>query len=123
MDIGTLISIIVIYGAGLFAGWGIILILLWIRPEYGFLLFYVIANHVLVFVLFDVWRLTWAGAPQYALYTGVNIAFALVVGAVIVTLFKWLKTRKTGRDKQLDKEMKAIRAEIAARDVQQQPPS
>jgi hypothetical protein len=44
MDIGTIISIIVLYGAGLLAGYGIILILLWIRPEYGFLLFYVIAN-------------------------------------------------------------------------------
>ncbi len=73
MDIGTLISIIVLYGAGLFAGYGIIVILLWIRPEYGFLLFYVIANVVLVFLLFDVWQLTWATAPQYALYSGVNI--------------------------------------------------
>ncbi|MDZ4692599.1 hypothetical protein [Terricaulis sp.] len=116
MDIGTLISIIMIYGAGLLAGWGIILILLWIRPEYGFLLFYVIANHVLVFLLFDIWRLTLSEAPQYALYTGINLAFALVIGGVIVTLFKWLKTRKTGADKNIDKEMERIRAEIAARD-------
>jgi len=118
MDIGTLISIILVYGAGLFAGWGIILILLWIRPEYGFLLFYVIANQVLVFLLFDVWRLTSADAPQYALYTGINLVFALAVGAVIVTLFKWLKTRKTGSDKQLDKEMERIRADISARENQ-----
>jgi hypothetical protein len=116
MDIGTVISMVLIYGAGLFAGWGIILILLWIRPEYGFLLFYVIANHLLVFLLFDVWRLTLADAPQYAFYTGVNVAFALAVGAVIVTFFKWLKTRKTGSDKKLDKEMERIRAEIAARE-------
>ena len=116
MDIGALISIVLIYGAGLFAGYGIIIILLWIRPEYGFLLFYVIANQLLVFLLFDVWRLTWNVAPQYALYTGVNLVFALVVGAVIVTLFKWIKTRKTGADKNLDKEMERIRAEIAARE-------
>ena len=116
MDIGTLISVIVLYGAGLFAGYGIIIILLWIRPEYGFLLFYVIANQVLVFLLFDVWRLTWDVAPQYALYTGVNLAVALAVGAVIVTLFKWLKTRRTGADKTLDKEIERIRAEIAARE-------
>ncbi|MBK8544104.1 MAG: hypothetical protein IPL62_11465 [Caulobacteraceae bacterium] len=116
MDVGTLISIIVLYGAGLFAGYGIIVILLWIRPEYGFLLFYVIANVVLVFFLFDVWQLTWAAAPQYALYSGVNILLALVIGAVIVTLFKWIKTRKTGADRNLDKEMARIRAEIAARE-------
>ena len=115
MDIGTIIAVIMLYGAGLMAGWGIILILLWIRPEYGFLLFYVIANHILVFLIFDIWRLTWADAPQYALYSGINVAFALVAGSVIVTLFKWLKTRKTGQDKQLDKEMERIRADIAAR--------
>jgi hypothetical protein len=113
-----LLAAVLVAGTALFAGWGIIIILLWIRPEYGFLLFYVIANSVLVFLLFDVWRLTWADAPLYALYSGINIAIALVGGAVIVTLFKWLKTRKTGRDKQLDKDMERIRAEIAARDGQ-----
>lgn len=118
MDIGAIISIILMYGAGLFAGYGIIVILLWIRPEYGFLLFYVIANAVLVFLLFDVWQLTWAAAPQYVLYSVVNLALALVVGAAVVTLFKWLKTRKTGADKNLDKEMERIRADIAARDAQ-----
>lgn len=117
MDIGTLISIVVLYGAGLFAGYGIIVILLWIRPEYGFLLFYVIANVVLVFLLFDVWQLTWAAAPQYALYSGVNVVLALVVGAGIVTLFKWIKTRKTNAERKADREIERIRAEIAAREA------
>jgi hypothetical protein len=47
----------------------------------------------------------------------------LVVGAAFVALFKWLKTRKTGSDKGLDKEMERIRAEIAARDAQSSSPS
>ena len=115
MDIGTLIAVIVLYGAGLFAGWGIILILLWIRPEYMFLLFYVVANHVLVFLIFHVWQLTWADAPTYALNSAIAAGTAIAVGLPIVALFKWLKTRKTGRDKQLDKEMERIRAEIASR--------
>lgn len=94
----------------------IILILLWIRPEYMFLLFYVLANALLGFLLADVWQLTWADAPEYAIGMAIAIAINLAVGAVFVALFKWLKTRKTGGDKQLDKEMERIRAEIAARE-------
>jgi hypothetical protein len=117
MDIGSIIALIFLYGAAFMAGWGIILILLWIRPEYMFLLFYVVANHVLVF-LFDVWRLTWAEVPSYALSSAIAAGIALAVGTPIVALFKWLKTRKTGSDKRLDSEMAAIRAEIAARESQ-----
>src|SRR5262245_21439729 len=115
MDI---LAVIALVGLGLFIGYGITIILLWIRPEYGFLVFYVVANHVLVFLFSDVWRLTWASAPAYAIESIIRIATALVVGAPIVALFKWLKTRKTGSDKALDKEMERIRAEIAARDAQ-----
>ena len=103
------------------AGLIIILILLWIRPEYLFLLFYVFANYLLVFLISDVWQLTWADAPAYAMYSAIDIAITLAVGALVVALFKWLKTRKTGRDKQLDGEMVRIRAEIAAREGR--PPS
>ncbi len=99
-----------------YAGFIIILILLWVRPEYMFLLFYVFANYMLVFLISDVWQLIWADAPTYALYSAINIAIALAVGALIVALFKWIKTRKTGSDKQLDREMERIRAEIAARE-------
>ena len=49
-------------------------------------------------------------------WRGLKMAIQIVVGCVIVAFFKWLKTRKTGRDKQLDKEMERIRAEIAARE-------
>jgi hypothetical protein len=94
----------------------IILILLWIRPEYLFLLFYVVANYILVFLLLDVWHLTWAEAPAYALNMAISMGLTVLIGLPIVALFKWLKTRKTGRDKELDKEMEAIRAEIASRD-------
>ena len=104
-----------------YAGLIIILILLWIRPEYMFLLFYVFANYLLGFLISDVWRLTWADAPTYAIYSVVNIAITLAVGALVVALFKWLKTRKTGQDKGLDREMERIRAEIAAREGQPPP--
>jgi hypothetical protein len=107
-------------GIGFIAGWGVVLFLLWIRPEYLFLLFYVIAGFLLLFVLRDVWVLTWSDASDYAIWTARDIAINLAVGAAIVALFKWLKTRKTGRDKQLDREMERIRVEIAARDGQQQ---
>jgi len=100
-----------------YSGLVIILILLWIRPEYMFLLFYVFANYLLVFLISHVWQLTWADAPTYALYVAINIAVTLVFGALVVALFKWLKTRKTGQDKKLDREMEQIRAEIASRDA------
>lgn len=99
-----------------YAGLIIILILLWIRPEYMLLLFYGFANYLLGFLIADVWRLTWADAPAYAMYSAINIAITLAVGAPIVALFKWLKTRNTGQDKGLDREMERIRAEIAARE-------
>ncbi len=116
MDI---LAIIAFVGLGLFIGYGITLILLWIRPEYGFLVFYVVANHVLVFLVSHVWQLTRADVPLYLMYSAINIAMALAIGAPIVALFKWLKTRKTGRDKQLDKEMERIRTELAARESQE----
>ncbi|MEJ0061432.1 MAG: hypothetical protein WDM79_18550 [Terricaulis sp.] len=106
----------------MYIGLIIIVILLWIRPEYRFLLFYVFANSVLIFLL-NVWRLTWADAPYYALNMVVDIAVTLAIGAPVVALFKWIKTRKTGRDKQLDAEMERIRAEIAARDGSPPPAS
>jgi hypothetical protein len=117
MDIGSIITLIFLYSAGFMAGWGIILILLWIRPEYMFLLFYVVANHVLVF-LFNVPQLTWADAPDYALRHAVVAAIEIVMGGPIIAFFKWLKTRKTGADRRADKEIERIRAEIAARDAQ-----
>jgi hypothetical protein len=117
MDASTLINLIMIYAAGFMIGWGIILILLWIRPEYGFLVFYVIGNHVLVFLLSHVWQLTWSDAPLYVLYSVINVSIAIAIGVPIVALFKWLKTRKTGADKQLDKDMERIRADLAARET------
>jgi hypothetical protein len=118
VDLNTIINLILLFGGAFMAGWGIILILLWIRPEYMFVLFYVVANHVLVFLIFDIWRLTWADAPTYALNSAIAAGIALAWGVPVVALFKWLKTRKTGRDRQLDNDMERIRAEIAARDAQ-----
>jgi hypothetical protein len=103
----------------LFFGWGVIFVLLWIRPEYMFLLFYVVANHVIVFLLFDIWRLSWADIPAYALMSGIAAAIALALGAPVVALRKWLKARKPG-DKKLNREMERIRTEIAARHGAQQ---
>jgi hypothetical protein len=117
MDLGSIIAMIFLYSAAFMAGWGVILILLWIRPEYMFLLFYVVANHILVF-LFNVPQLTWADAPAYALSHAVGASVAIALGVPIVALFKWLKTCKTGADKRADKEIERIRAEIAAREAQ-----
>jgi uncharacterized membrane protein len=100
-----------------YAGLVIFLILLWIRPEYRFLLFYVVANSILI-MLFTVWSLTPEDVPIYVILLAINNAILLAFGAIVVTLRKWLRTRKTGSDKQLDKEMERIRAEIAARDGQ-----
>lgn len=98
------------------AGWGVTLFLLWIRPEYLFLVFYVLANALLLFFFVDLQALTWADAGEYALWMAISIIANLAGGALVVALFKWLKTRRTGRDRQLDKEMEAIRAEIASRE-------
>jgi hypothetical protein len=97
-----------------YAGLVIFLILLWIRPEYRFLLFYVVANTVLV-MLFTVWSLRPEDISWYLVFLFINDAILLVLGAMIVALRKWLKTRKTGSDKKLDKEMEQIRADLAAR--------
>jgi hypothetical protein len=96
-----------------YAGFVIIPVLLWIRPEYRFLLFYVAANSLLVFFLSDSWRLTWAEAPDYAAASALKIAIILAFGAPLVAWFKWLKNRKT-EDPALDQEMQRIRAELAA---------
>ncbi len=42
------------------------------------------------------------------------------VGALIVTVRKWMKSRKSGGEKKLDAEMERIRAEIASRSGQGQ---
>ncbi|MGE0740857.1 MAG: hypothetical protein AB7O98_05895 [Hyphomonadaceae bacterium] len=80
-----------------------------------FLLFYLVANYVLLFLLRDVWQLTWADAPSYAIYFTSGLVVSLAVGVPIVALFKWLKTRRTGRDKRLDAEIAQIRAELSAK--------
>lgn len=98
----------------------IFFILLWIRPEYMFLLFYVIANSALL-LLFTVWSLTPDQIPILLVLLAINNAILIIIGAPIVALRKWLKTRRTGSDKKLDKEMDRIRAEIAARN--DQPPA
>lgn len=95
----------------------IFLILLWIRPEYMFLLFYVIANTVL-FALFTIWSVTPDQALDYAILIAINDLILIALGALVVALRKWMKSRRTGSDKKLDGEMERIRAEIAARDSQ-----
>ncbi|MBS0386597.1 MAG: hypothetical protein JSS00_14740 [Proteobacteria bacterium] len=88
MDIPSIIAIV---GLQLFVGWGVILFLLWIRPEYMFLVFYVVANYVGVFLIHDVWQLTWAYAPVFVLYRALGAGLTIAIGVPIVALFKWLK--------------------------------
>jgi hypothetical protein len=104
------LSIIAVVGLQLFVGWGIILILLWIRPEYMFLLFYVVANYALVFLLSDVWRLTWTEAPAYALNRALGAGIAIAIGAPVVALFKWLKG---GDERRAERLVARARAEAA----------
>lgn len=91
----------------------IIVILLWIRPEYLFLLFYVVANYVLVFLLLDIWRLTWADAPAYTLNMAISVAVTILIGLPVVALFKWLKSRKSGDEKRAERLVAEARAEAA----------
>jgi hypothetical protein len=93
----------------------IFLILLWIRPEYRFLLFYIVANSLLV-VLPTLLALRWEDIPNYAAAVAINDAVLLVLGGAVVALRKWLRTRKTGSDRQLDREMERIRADLAAQE-------
>lgn len=79
-----------------YAGLVIMPILLWIRSEYWFLLFYVLANYVLAFLFSDSWRLSWTEAPLYAARSAVNVAITLAAGAMLVALFKRLKNRRVG---------------------------
>jgi len=105
-----------------YAGLIIFFILLWIRPEYMFLLFYVVANSVLV-TLLSFWSLS--QLPTYAIlvlaYNNLLISNAalIMIGVPFVALRKWLKTRKTGTDRKLDDEMETIRANIASREMKQ----
>lgn len=106
-------------------GW----ILLWFRPEYKFVLFFGLGLLVLNFVLW----LLFAGIP-IAITTPINIEGVLtflmlyladavltllvfgLIGIGIVALRKWMKARRSPKDKELDVEMERIRAEIAARE-------
>ncbi len=88
----------------------IFLILLWIRPEYMFLLFYVVANTVLA-VAFTVWQITAQDLPVYALVIAINDAILLVLGAIVVTLRKWLKSRKSGDERRAERLVAEARAQ------------
>lgn len=87
-----------------YAGLVIMPILLWIRSEYWFLLFYVLANYVLAFLFSDSWRLSWTEAPLYAARSAVNVAITLAAGAMLVALFKRLKNRRVGSEEESRRE-------------------
>ena len=90
----------------------IFLILLWIRPEYMFLLFYVVANTVLGVAL-TVWRITPEDMPVYAIAIAINDAILLALGAIVVTLRKWLKSLKSGDERRAERLVAEARAEAA----------
>jgi len=109
--------------------WFIGLMLLWFRPEYRFVLFFGFALIVLDLIFYGLFGgaailadpsalnvsniLTFIG--DYLIDATIVLAIFFTVGALIVTLRKWMKARKSPQDKQLDSEMERIRAEIAAR--------
>ena len=90
----------------------IFLILLWIRPEYMFLLFYVVANTVLGVAL-TVWRVAPPDLPVYAVVIAINDAVLLVLGAIVVALRKWLRSRKSGEERRAERLVAEARAEAA----------
>lgn len=100
-----------------FAPLVIFVVLLWIRPEYRFLLFYVAANTALV-ILFTVWQFTPEELPFYLFMLLISNVPLFVVGVIVVALRKWLKGRKTGAEKAAEVELERFRAEKAARDAQ-----
>jgi hypothetical protein len=97
-----------------YAGLVIFLILLWIRPEYRFLLFYVVANTILVLVL-TVWSLAPQDVPIYAIGLAINDVILLALGAVVVALRKWLKTQKSGEERRAEALVAEARAEAAGK--------
>lgn len=96
-----------------YAGLVVMPILLWIRAEYGFLLFYVLTNYLLAFLFSDSWRLTWADAPLYAARSTINIAITFAAGAILVALFKRLNNRRARSDNQPDREAERVRGDVA----------
>src|SRR5262245_25110893 len=110
-------------------GW----ILLWFRPEYKFVLFFALGLTILNLIFL----VLFSGIPAVIFNDGVLDPYAFVeflvlyllqiwitvgvffaVGAAIVALRKWMKSRKPAGDDKLDAEMERIRADIAARDGQ-----
>lgn len=53
----------------------------------------------------------------------INVAIFVVVAGPIVAIRKWLASRKTKTDNDVDAELARIRAEAAAREAQQPPTS
>ncbi len=107
-------------------GW----ILLWFRPEYRFVLFFGFALLVLDLIFYALFGgAVILGDPSalsvsdilafltaYAINAAIVLAIFFGVGALIVTLRKWMKSRKSPNDRNLDDEMERIRADIAARE-------
>ena len=95
-----------------YAGLVIFLILLWIRPEYRFLLFYVFANSILVLALRSL------SAPasflDNTIIAAINDVILLIIGAPFVALRKWLKSRKSGAERRADAVVAQVRAEEEA---------
>jgi hypothetical protein len=108
-------------------------IFFWFRPHFGF-----VATCVVVMVLLD-WIFvplgiayvaatdpstlldlqSWLALPvEYVQETWRGFAIFSGVGAAIVGLRKWMKSRKPVGDGKLDDEMQRIRADIAAREAQ-----
>ncbi|MFZ2028769.1 MAG: hypothetical protein WAU68_00545 [Vitreimonas sp.] len=87
----------------------VFLTLLWIRPEYRFLLFYVIANTVLG-VLFVIGSIRPDDVPILAVIVAINDAILLLIGALVVALRKWIKGRD---DRRAERFVAEARAEAA----------
>ncbi|MFT3728044.1 MAG: hypothetical protein QM759_09495 [Terricaulis sp.] len=92
----------------------IFLIVLWIRPEYRFLLFFIVGETILTLVLAG-WTWKPEDLPVYLVAIAINDVALLVLGAIVVALRKWMKSRKSGLEKDAERIVEQARAEAAAR--------
>jgi hypothetical protein len=98
--------------------WILILGILWRVPEWRFLIFFILANNVLYTLMFipELSTMTPEQWREYLLAVGQGDLIFAAFGVPLIAFRKWQKTQRPGGDKNLDKEMERIRAEIAARD-------
>ncbi|MBN8605609.1 MAG: hypothetical protein J0L81_01690 [Caulobacterales bacterium] len=100
--------------------WILILGILWRVPEFKFLAFFILANNVL-YTLMIGWSMTPDQWSPFLVATAIGDLIFAAIATPVILFRKWQRAQKPGGG-HLDREMERIRADIAARDAQQQQP-